>query len=175
MVADLHREDKNGNTPLYSGARGLRINFDASTKISIESCEILMKAGADPNLKNKLRQTPLELSPFDPKPKLIKLFLEYGTSPNISVDRKFGLLGKIIELDKLEFAHWLIEYGADVNFVDKLGWVPLHYAARKGNKKIVEKLIEKEADIHRKNNKGQTPLTLAKLNRKDNLTSLLNK
>jgi len=52
----------------------------------------------------------------------------------------------------------LIAKGADINAKDEYGWTPLHYAAIKGQKEVVELLIAKGADINSKNQSGETPL-----------------
>ena len=40
-------------------------------------------------------------------------------------------------------------------------WTPLHIAASKSHKEIIELLIAKGADVNALNNKGDTPLDLA--------------
>ncbi|MDP7585905.1 MAG: ankyrin repeat domain-containing protein, partial [Verrucomicrobiota bacterium] len=49
--------------------------------------------------------------------------------------------------------------GTDVNAKSKgNGWTPLHHAALKGQKEVVELLIEKGADVNAKCDVGWTPL-----------------
>lgn len=55
-----------------------------------------------------------------------------------------------------------VENGADVNITDNFDNTPLMYAAKNGNKKTVEFLVEKQnADINAANSIGETPLHYA--------------
>ena len=58
-----------------------------------------------------------------------------------------------------EQALLLIKYGADVNAVDRLmKESPLFFAARVGNLKLIDALLEKGADLQAENFRGNTPL-----------------
>ena len=56
----------------------------------------------------------------------------------------------------------------DLDVQDNKGWTALHIAAEKGNTYIVEKLIEKNANVNIQNENGTTPLNIAILNAVDN-------
>ncbi|WP_158621805.1 ankyrin repeat domain-containing protein [Wolbachia endosymbiont of Laodelphax striatellus] len=61
----------------------------------------------------------------------------------------------------------LIPRGVDVNAKNDDGDAPLHIAAEKSYKEIVDALLEKEGiDINVKDNKGITPLHIADLTQK---------
>ena len=51
-------------------------------------------------------------------------------------------------------------------------WTPLHIAASKSHKEIIELLIAKGADVNALNNKGDTPLDLAMPDRPFDSTEL---
>ena len=55
------------------------------------------------------------------------------------------------------------------------GWTPLHAAVQKGRKKAVELIIAKGTDITATDNKGQTPLQLAKEKGDTEIVGLLRK
>lgn len=58
-----------------------------------------------------------------------------------------------------DLASVLKEYGADsVDWRDRSGWTPLHYAANWGDAAAIRALIEAGADADARNNGGQTPL-----------------
>jgi ankyrin repeat protein len=55
----------------------------------------------------------------------------------------------------------LLEFGADVNEANEVGWTALHAAAFLGADKIVRYLVENGADMEMQNGCAQTPLSLA--------------
>jgi hypothetical protein len=55
-------------------------------------------------------------------------------------------------------ARLLLAHKADVNIRASDGGTPLHWAAERGNRAMVELLLTSGADVSAKNNKGQTPL-----------------
>jgi ankyrin repeat protein len=55
----------------------------------------------------------------------------------------------------------LLDAGANVNAVDRLGRTPLHYAAAQGFDPIVEALRQAGAKVDDKDNQGNTPADLA--------------
>ncbi len=65
------------------------------------------------------------------------------------------------ERQALEAARVAIEFGADVNHVDRNGTAPIHTAARRNYASVVELLAEHGADLTLKNGSGQTPLQIA--------------
>lgn len=85
-----------------------------------------------------------------------------------------------------EGAKRALEAGANVNFREgkaffdgakasfESGYTALHYAAERGNTKIVQLLVENGADINAKNDFGNTPLLLAiNFSMKDTVVYLL--
>lgn len=64
-------------------------------------------------------------------------------------------------LEKEEIFDTLIKLGANVDLPDETGNAPIHPACFSGNKKMVFKLVEKEANLHVKTKKGNYPLALA--------------
>ena len=54
----------------------------------------------------------------------------------------------------------LLTRKADINAIDQDGWTPLHFAAQRGKKDIVELLLSKGSDAQIKNKKGETPIDL---------------
>ena len=75
-------------------------------------------------------------------------------------------LFKAIEVGNETTAKLLLDWGADINKVDKDntyngGRTPLFVATYKGHKGCVKLLLEAGADINKANNYGKTPLRMA--------------
>jgi len=72
------------------------------------------------------------------------------------------LLIQAVRDGNIEAVKQHLDAGADVNAKGKYGRTPLHYAATRGLKKIIELLIARGADVNTKievgDYKGQTPL-----------------
>jgi len=82
-----------------------------------------------------------------------------GSQTNVSDDMGIHKAAKEGNLKKVKF---LIESkGVDVNLLNERNHTPLHTAARKGRKEIVEYLLHKGANIEAKNKDKTTPLHLA--------------
>jgi ankyrin repeat protein len=62
-----------------------------------------------------------------------------------------------------------------VNAKSDDGWTPLHLAAARGHKEIVEQLIAKGADVNAKTDDGKTTLDLAILRKRTETSALLHK
>lgn len=60
---------------------------------------------------------------------------------------------------------YLIQLGVDVNAKDRIGWTPLHYAARGHRLEIVRLLLAAGAEVNAGDDKGITPLHLHLLQR----------
>ena len=77
---------------------------------------------------------------------------------------KFGStpLHMAVKQGSIEMVRSILEYPVNVNDQGALDdFSPLHYAAQKGFVEIVEMLIDKGADIHSRDNDGNTPLFVA--------------
>ena len=62
----------------------------------------------------------------------------------------------------LDIVKILINNEADINSIDIYGDTPLHDACCRGLIEIVDELISLGADLYKKNNRGNTPLNIAR-------------
>lgn len=67
----------------------------------------------------------------------------------------------------------VLQYGADVNLQDRLGFAPLHHAASAGNMAVVRLLLDNGADVNAANEVGVTPLFMALVGKRTRIATLL--
>lgn len=79
--------------------------------------------------------------------------MEYGAD---SLTLNYQLMEAVCQGD-VSPVPGLVEKGADVNFMDRNGKTPLHYAAEYDYPDVVKELLSLGADIHRQDKNGKTP------------------
>ena len=96
-----------------------------------------------------------ESKPVAPVAEAAKPELPTANAPDI-------LIREAVKTGNIEAVKQHLDAGADVNAKGRYGRTPLHYAATRGLKKIIELLIAQGADVNTKievgDYKGQTPL-----------------
>jgi len=96
-----------------------------------------------------------ESKPVEPVAETAKPEPPATKAPNISIR-------EAVKTGNIEAVKQHLDAGADVNAKGKYGRAPLHYAASRGLKKIIELLIARGADVNTKievgDYIGQTPL-----------------
>lgn len=148
---------------------GATLLYHAILDKNFEQTKLLLKSGADINLKNsddisyddvKLEwyrdrdKTPIEASVYAGDLDILNLIMEYN--PNI--DTIFRLA---VSEEKSEIVELLIKKGANLNIIknaDGDKFVPLKLACEKQNLKIVKILIENGADTNIAGYEGRTAL-----------------
>jgi hypothetical protein len=136
----------------------------AAQSCNIEIAELLIKRGADVNLKGGTWiGTPLlEAATKSSEPQcfaIMNLFIEHGANVNLkSGGYDATPLHMSAHSGNLEACELLIKKGADINSKSKRGATPLHSACISGHPTICKLLIESGADIDAEDNKGDTPL-----------------
>ena len=141
----------------------------ACEKGNIQIVELLLEAGANPNLyqERKLEQgsTPLYLACQSGNLEIVKLLLKYEA--DIDIGDLFGRppLYMAVIKGKEEIVKYLIHHGANVNAYirQKTGENLLHLAASDYSPKILETLLfSKKLDVNAKDYRGYTPLHYAR-------------
>ena len=96
-----------------------------------------------------------ESKPVEPVVEAAQPETTTAKAPDISIR-------EAVKTGNIEAVKQHLDAGADVNAKGKYGRTPLHYAATRGLKKIIELLIARGADVNTKievgDYKGQTPL-----------------
>lgn len=106
----------------------------------------------------------------------VKSFIEAGYDVNSSEKGDFGssLLHNAIRYGQMEIFSYLIEQGADVDFIDAVGWTPLMEAIIDSKPEFGKILVEKGADQSIVNQRGANARMLAMKFRQDAFMEFLN-
>ncbi len=93
----------------------------------------------------------------------VKEFISSGYNVNSSEPGDFGssLLHNAIRYGQMDIFKFLIAEGADIDFVDAVGWTPLMEAIIDSQPEFGRILVEKGADQNIVNHKGATAKMLA--------------
>ena len=93
----------------------------------------------------------------------VKAFLEAGFDVNSAESGDFGssLLHNAIRYGQMEIFNYLIDAGANIDFVDAVGWTPLMEAIIDSKPEFGKVLVEKGADQSIANKRGANAKMLA--------------
>ncbi|KAL4634894.1 hypothetical protein GN956_G13936 [Arapaima gigas] len=133
----------------------------ASAKGDLTELKKMIENGINVNERNKYGYTALQVMKLG-NSDVASALLKAKADPNVR-DAACGLTvthdaARDGYLDTLRV---LVEEGADVNLLDGHGNLPLHLAAREGNRDVVEFLLQRTAEPLRPNLDGRTAYDLA--------------
>lgn len=112
----------------------VEMNEDDGPNLSV-ALHTLLKCGADPNSRSPSNETPLMIA------------VQYGDKACVKV---------LLETQDEEEAVQL----EDIDASDSNGWTALHFAADNGERRIMRILLERGADTIKKNDDGDTALSM---------------
>jgi ankyrin repeat protein len=139
----------------------------------IEEVRILLRSGADPNVKNRYDQTPLLRAIDNENIDMVKLLVQYKA--RIEDEN----LCKTLFNDLSEIAIFLLENGANPNAICNDGvrdvFPAINFATKHGRIRIVEELLKKGADPNAKDSRENTPIIEASANGRLDIIKLLMK
>lgn len=173
-IEDLDRRLKEGEDPnLKDELGGAALHLIASSSKKNESqsekdltaIRILLRSGADINIKNNEGETPLFVAVSSLRFDVAELLLEKDASVHITNKEERNIFHIItsnpmyFKEENLPFLRRLLEKGVDVNSMDAQGRTPIHEAIHKGGVEAVDFLIkEARIDLTRPDNEGKTPV-----------------
>lgn len=158
--AEINKKGKFGITPLHWALAvldsGIPGKDDKPAKVAV--VRRLLDLGADPNAST-------HREPEEVRAELSKQVFDYvypygpiGLNGEAPIHRVARLTAEGIPSATL--MEWMIARGGDVDLRLQAGWgeAPLHWAIQSGNRAVMEKLVERGADINRLDASGRTPL-----------------
>ncbi len=120
-----------------------------------ESADLLVRAGADPNLANDFRMTPLSEACTNASGPLVRLLLKSGANPNTPIATGETPLMTCSKTGNVDAVKLLIEYGASVNAKEPgQGQTALMWAAAERHPAVVKALIDAHADLNSRTKQG---------------------
>ena len=171
-----------GANPNPPGDKVSTVLYRAVAAGDEQMTEMLLKAGANPNVKMDtqvdspyLGVTPLigAISTGSQSLSLITLLLEHKADPNLKTDNGFAPVDWALVPGKERILEALLSHGADPDARNGVGKTPLGSAAENSSKEAVALLLKYKADPNAKSHNGQSPLHVAVLKDKRDLVDLL--
>ena len=145
------------NPMLYDGATAF---FRAAMSGDVEIMNILLEAGADPNVTTGEQPCRMEDPSYceeddylGPEGQVTPFLAAAGVGWRLGISR-----GR--EAGAIEALQILLDLGADINQANQNGNTALHGAATRHSAAIIEFLVENGADLNARNIKGWTPLDI---------------
>lgn len=128
------------------------LHFACSDYDKIELAKLLVKSGADINIKDVHSYTPLHIACANNNYNLIKFLIENGAAINDKdIDGLTPLHFSCIYSKSSEIPELLVKNGASINVKNTEGWTPIMAAALYGNTETIKYLMDNNADIELKN------------------------
>ena len=129
---------------------------------NFDTADLLLRAGADANLANDFRMTPLSEACTNASALLVRLLLKSGANPNTAIATGETPLMTCAKTGNADAVRMLIEYGAAVNVKEpSQNQTALMWAAAERHPDMVKALIESHADLQAHTKQGFTPLHFA--------------
>jgi uncharacterized protein len=128
----------------------------------LQTAQLLIRAGADANLANDFRMTPLSRACTNGNAQLVDVLLKAGANPNTPIGTGETPLMTCARAGSAEAVRMLLVHGADVNAKEpNQNQTALMWAAAEQHPKVVQVLIEANADLRAHTKLGFTPLHFA--------------
>jgi len=149
-------KDSSGNTVL--------LTLSMSRSLKINCIELLLKYGADPNVKNKEGLTPLCCACMYRNIHVVHLLLTYGAQVNCIDGYSSSILHYSIQKGNYQITEMLINCGADVNVQNKFGETSLLQAIKAGRIDLAKLLLDAGANPRIPMTNGKLPIHCAIMN-----------
>jgi uncharacterized protein len=185
LAAGLSRASEASDSPLVDAARNqdqkavrallshkVDVNArssDGSTALlwlahwnDLDTANLLLGAGADPNAANDFRMTPLSEACTNGNSVLVRSLLKSGANPNTPVATGEPPLLTCAKTGSVDAVRMLIEYGAAVNAKEPAqNQTALMWAAAERHPDVVKAFIDAHADLTANSKQGFTAIHFA--------------
>lgn len=148
--------DKRADVNLQGNEQYTALDYVAHNKGSLEIVQKLLKAGADPNIKNQYGDTALMLAIDKENLHLVPPLLKAGADANAESNAGFVPLIQAARIGDVDTVKVLLEYGADINYQAKTKKdTALILAADNNHLDVIKFLLNAGADPSIKNVTGK--------------------
>ena len=148
--------------------------FYASEFGNVDVVDALLEANADPNICDEYDNFPLMVASEKSHVQIVtKLLLQENTDINKRGNIGWTALFYACFNGNEDVVDVLLDANADPNICASLGWSPLIMASHWGYSQIVQKLLNHNADISKKNDDGDTALSIARFRKRDEVVAIL--
>ncbi|XP_032330298.1 ankyrin repeat and death domain-containing protein 1B isoform X7 [Camelus ferus] len=150
-LKDLNQPDENGETPFFLAVEG-----------GHEECsKVLLAAGSDINIPNKLSISALQTAARNGHASLVSFLLSENVDLHHKVEPKESPLHLAVINNHITVVNSLISAQHDIDVLNQRQQTPLHIAADLGNVELVETLLKAGCDLKVVDKHGKTALALA--------------
>ena len=145
-----------------------------------QDAQVRTDINSDPGLLNAYSPdgfTPVALACFFSQDEIADFLIKQGADPNIGASNpsKVNALHAAIARNNFDLVKMLIGNGADVNATQMQNVTPLHSAVHRGNLLLVKLLVEHAADINSKMDNGDTAISIATRDGRQEIKAYLEK
>lgn len=160
---DVVRSLLNGLTKQeLAGAEGTAALIWAASRNDLETADLLLKAGVDPNAANDFGATALYAAAASANPAMTVKLLEAGADANMHLLSGETPLMEATLRGHLATVSALLRGGADPNVQETSGGqTALMWALSERHTAVVEELVKNRADVNLASKSGSTPLMFA--------------
>jgi len=146
--------------------------MDAARRADIPAVRALLKAGANPNIGDIWRDTPLNEAARQENLELAQILLDAGAVPNTK-GRGHTPLGLAARNGNVRLVEMLLRAGADPERRGDDGDFPIHGAVRAGHASVVTLLLNARPDLRHFDREGLSPLALASVRGDERIAAML--
>lgn len=153
--------------------RGETALLVAVSREHLECVEMLLGRGADPDIPNYDKETPLYKACERSNPAIVAVLLNHGVAVNTRCIQGWTALQEAVGRNNVEICEMLLKAGAKHNITNMYGITPLFTAAQSGQLATLRFLLKHGADINSQAADGATPLYEATKNGHEQIVELL--